>query len=221
MYIILPFALALGFKHAYDADHLVAVSNFIVRSPGIKKTAIMTLNWALGHMLTAGAITLLLYAAFSKVIVSSLSYFEIGVGVMLIVLGVLSIAWETGRFHVHLHRHREISHVHSHVHAFGLRRHFHSHLVAAGTIQGLASNDELFTMLVILLGVATLPSLLLNVGIFSLGVALGMILFGGIVSFPAARISVVKAKRIVIISVGAMSVLYGLFFLLKLLAFGG
>jgi hypothetical protein len=218
---ILPFALVLGFKHAYDTDHLIAVSNFLVRSPSIKKISIMSLNWATGHMLTAGAITLLLYAAFSKVIVSSLSYFEIGVGVMLVVLGVLGIAFETGRFHVHLHWHREKSHVHPHVHAFGLRRHFHSHLLAMGTIQGLASNDELFTILVILLGVATLPSLLLNVGIFSLGVALGMILFGCIVSYPVARISVVKAKRIISISVGAMSVLYGLFLLLRLLAFSG
>lgn len=93
---LLPLAIALGFKHAYDADHLAAVSNFLVRSPGIRNTSAMSLNWALGHTLTAGAITLLLYAAFSEAIVSSLSYFEIGVGAMLIVLGVLGIAWETG-----------------------------------------------------------------------------------------------------------------------------
>lgn len=212
---LLALALALGFKHAYDADHLVAVSNFLVRSPSIRNTARMSLNWALGHMLTAGAITLLLYAAFSEVIVSSLSYFEIGVGVMLIALGVLGIAWETGRFHVHLHRHGKISHVHSHVHAFGLRRHLHPHLFAVGAVQGLASNDELFTLLVISLGMVTLPELFLSIGIFSLGVALGMVLFGCCMSYPMARIGAVRAKRVVGVSVGMMSIFYGLLLLLR------
>ncbi|MFQ6130181.1 MAG: hypothetical protein ACE5OT_05195 [Candidatus Hadarchaeaceae archaeon] len=213
---LLALALALGFKHAYDADHLVAVSNFLIRSPSIRNTASMSLNWALGHMLTAGAITLLLYVAFSEVIVSSLSYFELGVGAMLIVLGVLGILWETGRFHVHLHQHGNISHAHPHVHAFGLKKHFHPHLLTVGVVQGFASNDELFTLLVISLGVLTLPGLLLSIGIFSLGVALGMVLFGCLMSYPVARIGVVKAKRIVGVSVGVMSIFYGAFLLLGL-----
>lgn len=213
---LLALALALGFKHAYDADHLVAVSNFLIRSPNIRNTVAMSLNWALGHMLTAGVITLLLYVAFSDAIVSSLSYFELGVGAMLIVLGVLGIAWETGRFHVHFHRHGKISHAHPHVHALGLRKHLHPHLFTVGVVQGLASNDELFTLLLISLGVVTLPGLILNVGIFSLGVALGMVLFGCLMSYPVARIGVVKAKRIVGISVGMMSIFYGSLLLLGL-----
>ncbi len=213
---LLALALALGFKHAYDADHLIAVSNFLIRSPSIRNTVAMSLNWALGHMLTAGAITLLLYAAFSDVIVSSLSYFELGVGAMLIVLGILGIAWETGRFHVHLHRHGKISHAHPHVHAFGPQKHLHPHLFTVGAIQGLASNDELFTLLVISLGVVTLPGLILNVGIFSLGVALGMVLFGCLMTYPVARVGAVKAKRIVGVSVGVMSIFYGAFLLLGL-----
>jgi hypothetical protein len=213
---LLALALALGFKHAYDADHLVAVSNFLIRSPSIRNTAAMSLNWAVGHMLTAGAITLLLYTVFPEAIVSSLSYFEIVVGAMLIVLGVLSIAWEAGRFHVHSHRHGKISHVHPHVHTFGPRRHLHPHLFTVGIVQGLASNDELFILLVISLGVVTLPGLLLNIGIFSLGVALGMVLFGCVMSYPVARISAVKAKQIVGVSVGAMSIFYGSLLLLGL-----
>ncbi len=213
---LLALALALGFKHAYDADHLVAVSNFLIRSPSIRNTAAMSLNWAFGHLLTAGAITLLLYAAFSEVIISSLSYFELGVGVMLIVLGIIGIALETGQFHIHFHKHGKVSHAHSHVHAFGLRRHFHPHLFAVGAIQGLASNDELFTLLVVSLGVATMPGLLLNVGIYSLGVALGMVLFGCLMIYPVARIGAEKAKRIIGVSVGVISIFYGIFLLLGL-----
>jgi len=64
------------------------------------------------------------------------------------------------------------------------------------------------------LGVVTLPGLLLSIGIFSLGVALGMVLFGCLMSYPVARIGVVKAKRIVGVSVGVMSIFYGAFLLL-------
>src|SRR5437870_8246664 len=56
-------ALALGFKHSYDADHLVAVSNLITRSGSIRKTSLISVSWAAGHMVTAAIITVLLYAS--------------------------------------------------------------------------------------------------------------------------------------------------------------
>src|SRR5437867_9471975 len=49
-------ALALGFKHSYDADHLVAVSNLITRSGSIRKTSLISVSWAAGHMVTAAII---------------------------------------------------------------------------------------------------------------------------------------------------------------------
>ena len=54
-------ALVLGFKHSYDADHLVAVSNLITRSGSVRKTSLMSVAWAAGHMVTAAIITVLLY----------------------------------------------------------------------------------------------------------------------------------------------------------------
>ena len=57
----LGLALALGFKHSYDADHLVAVSNLLVRSHDLRRTALMSVSWALGHMLTASGITVILF----------------------------------------------------------------------------------------------------------------------------------------------------------------
>lgn len=215
MYLLLM-ALALGIKHAYDADHLLAVSNFLTRGAGFRSATMMTLNWALGHTATAAAVTLLLFLAFSGPVVSFLGYFESGVGVMLIVMGTLSIAWETGRFRVHLHRHRHgrVSHSHRHVHAFGFKRHLHPHLFAAGVIQGLASDDELLTLLAVSLGIVTLPGMFLNIGIYSMGVAIGMVLFGWLVSYPMARIGAARVKRVVIVSVGVISILYGLLLLL-------
>src|SRR5207249_3381779 len=54
-------ALALGFKHSYDAHHLVAVSNLITRSGSVRKTSLMSASWAAGHMVTAAISTVLLY----------------------------------------------------------------------------------------------------------------------------------------------------------------
>ena len=59
LFIVL--AVALGFKHSYDADHLVAVSNFLARSTSLRKTTLMSMSWAAGHMATASIITVLLY----------------------------------------------------------------------------------------------------------------------------------------------------------------
>ena len=43
-------ALVLGFKHSYDADHLVAVSNLITRSGSVRKTSLMSVAWAAGQI---------------------------------------------------------------------------------------------------------------------------------------------------------------------------
>ena len=60
--LLLGLAIALGFKHAYDPDHVVAVSNVIARSDGLKKTSLLSVSWALGHMVTAAALAVLLFA---------------------------------------------------------------------------------------------------------------------------------------------------------------
>src|SRR3990172_7924491 len=61
--LFIALAIALGFKHSYDADHLVAVSNFIARSSGVRKTTLMSVSWAAGHMAAASMVTLVLYAS--------------------------------------------------------------------------------------------------------------------------------------------------------------
>src|SRR5438093_8320705 len=185
-------ALALGFKHSYDADHLVAVSNLIARSPSLRKTTTMSLVWAVGHMLTASIITVALYYA---VYVGSggfnaeaLRPFEDLVGVMLIAIGALSLAWEFGilpKFgHVHRHRHGPVpvEHEHAHVHPGGYRE--HGAMFGIGILHGLASNDELVNLFVLGLSVTSLPGLIGGVAVFSVGVVVGMISFGLALTYP-------------------------------------
>jgi len=220
--LLVALAFALGFKHSYDADHLVAVANFLMRSKGLKTVLSMSISWAIGHMLTASIITLILYFLLSEAITLSLSYFEIGVGLMLITIGIFSIAWETKYFHTHFHFHGEKGHSHSHLHFIGqkLRRpfvkklHLHPHLLGVGIIHGLASNDELFTIIVISLGVVTLSGLFLNLGIYSIGVVVGMVIFGIAVSYPVLRWGACKVRRTVNIALATFSIVYGALLLL-------
>ena len=213
---ILLFALALGFKHAFDPDHLIAVSNFLARSRGLRETTRMSVSWALGHMATAAVIAVAIFVLLSDAMVSVLEYFEVAVAIMLIVLGALGILVETRFVHEHWHVHKKKpgEHSHFHLHIFGKDLHLHTHLLGVGIVHGLASNDELFILLVASLGVASIPVLLVSLGLFSIGVVFGMILFGSAVTYPTMRWGGESIRRYVTMGVGALSIIYGLFLLL-------
>lgn len=79
--------LGLGLIHAFDSDHLVAVSNLSIHRPSLKKTLGYSLHWAIGH----GLVLLLLglYASLLGINVPILvsHWAELLVGLMLILLG--------------------------------------------------------------------------------------------------------------------------------------
>jgi nickel/cobalt exporter len=79
--------LGLGLIHAFDSDHLVAVSNLSVHRPSLKKTLGYSFHWAIGH----GLVLLLLglYASLLGVSVPLLvsHWAELLVGLMLVLLG--------------------------------------------------------------------------------------------------------------------------------------
>ena len=70
-------ALALGFKHSYDADHIVAVSNILKNSKSIKNAFKISMSWAAGHLLTALLITAILYSFKDTILRNFLGKFEI------------------------------------------------------------------------------------------------------------------------------------------------
>lgn len=219
LFIVL--AAALGFKHSYDADHLVAVSNFIARSTSLRKTTLMSVSWAAGHMATASIITVLLYAGRDAFLQAALEPLELAVAVMLIALGFLSLAWEfeiVPKFgHAHRHRHDgESEHEHVHVHRRPYRE--HGTMFGIGIVHGLASNDELLILFVSALSVTSLAGLLLGVAVFSAGVVIGMISFGLALTYPLQRWNERLVRRTVTVAAGMLSVLFGV---LILLGFGG
>jgi ABC-type nickel/cobalt efflux system permease component RcnA len=213
-------ALALGFKHSYDADHLVAVSNLIARSPSVRRAGLMSISWAIGHMLTAAILTVVLFTVGRPVLLGFLEQMEVAVAIMLVLIGVLGLLWEFNVFHIHEHWHGVAKHTHLHTWLHGhLTKHGdHKTMFSIGIVHGIASNDELFVLLVVALIVATLGELLLGVAVFSLGVVAGMVLFAVGLNYPIVRWGGRRVRRAVNVAVAVVSIVYAL---LLLVGYGG
>ena len=208
-------ALLLGFKHSYDADHLIAVSGILRKIKSFKSSVRIGFSWAAGHMITAAIITIALFAFKDSILKFILPHFEKIAGIMLVVLGIISLK-DAFRFHFHRHKHGSVIHSHLHSHKKNAPDHSHRHIFGIGIIHGLASNDELLVLLTASLGLATIGSILMGIVFFSLGVVLGMVLFCAILSYPLIKMSRAKTYRVFSLGTGALSVAYGFLMFLSL-----
>ena len=214
---LIPFmalALVLGFKHSYDSDHLIAVSNILRKIDSVKSSIRTGFSWAIGHMLTATVITITLFIFKESFLNKVLPHFEKIVGVMLIVLGILSLR-DFFSFHSHRHSHGSIVHSHPHIHLknYG-NKHTHMHMFGIGAVHGLASNDELLMLFAASLAVTSLLGLIAALGMFSFGVALGMMLFASVFSYPLIKMHSEKIYKFVSFGTGAAGITYGALMLL-------
>ncbi len=201
-------ALMLGLKHSYDADHIIAVSNILRKAPSVKSAAKISLSWAMGHMITAAIVTIIIFVLKDNVLKPVLDHFEIVVGIMLIAIGLISLK-DSFALHSHTHTHSGITHSHPHLHLKNENKHAHKHMFGIGIIHGLASNDELLILLTASLGITSLGGILLGVGIFSIGVVLGMTLFACLFSYSILRLNTIGLHRAFLFGTGAVSVAYG------------
>ena len=203
-------ALLLGFKHSYDADHIIAVANVLRKTSTLGSAVRISISWAAGHMVTATVVTILLYAFRESVLRIVLAHFDKAVGIMLIVLGLFSLK-DLLNSHSHTHKHGNIKHSHPHAHSNegNIHKHAHKHMFGIGIIHGLASNDELLILFAASLGLTTLAGILLGVAIFSAGVVLGMVLFALVFSYPLLKARSEFFYRLITIVTGAASVAYG------------
>lgn len=199
-------SLALGFKHSYDADHLVAVSNLLTRSRSLRRAAWMSISWAAGHMITATLVTVVLYAFRETLLREFLAHLELAVAVMLVVIGAIGLLVEFGLLHRHLHRHEDREHVHAHLHLTHAQE--HRTMFGIGVVHGLASNDELLILFGASLSVTSLAGILGGVGVFSLGVVAGMVVFGVGISYPLSRWGDARVRRVVNVGAALLSIAY-------------
>jgi len=85
---ILGFGFVLGLRHALDVDHLAAVSTIVGQRRSLWSSSLVGALWGLGHtaaLLAAAVAVIGLHAEIPPRLASAL---ELGVAVMLIVLGL-------------------------------------------------------------------------------------------------------------------------------------
>jgi len=175
---LLLLGFGLGLMHALDADHIMAVSVLSSRSPSIKKTLLYSANWAIGHggvLLVSGA---LLFGLGLSIPPALQQGAEIGVGVMLIILGIMCVVRiRQEKLTLAVHSHGDL--VHAHWHKSG-QEHvaLNVHKPAlVGVLHGLAGSAPALALIPAVASGKSTHAMVYLV-IFSLGVMLSMLVFG-------------------------------------------
>lgn len=221
---VLAFGLILGFKHATEADHVIAVSSMVTEHRKLLKVGIIGALWGLGHTITlvlVGLVVLVLGIAIPEQISQ---YLEFGVGLMIIGLSGTALARVLrGRpdTHVHTHRHGKSRHSHLHFHQEGsehdLSLEAHSHSIGrvglkpllVGAMHGLAGSAAL-TLLVL----TQVRSFWLGFSyllLFGAGSILGMITVSLIIGLPFT-LSATRLTRFAVslqLAAGVVGVCFG------------
>lgn len=190
----IPFILSLyaGFTHAFETDHLLAMSNMVTARNKFSKAVKDGMFWGLGHTSTILIVGIVFLLIKYRIDAHTFSYFEAAVGVMLIGLGAYRLyKWYKNKkpvLHTHLHTHGNgHSHKHTHLHTVTNQEHQHSHLPAylVGTVHGLAGSGAL--MLIVLSKSSSPESGLLYLLLFGAGSVAGMMLVAGAFSLPFSK----------------------------------
>jgi hypothetical protein len=114
----LVLGLALGVKHAFDADHVVAVSTIVSQYRSPFRAALVGAFWGIGHTATLLLVGIAVIG-FKFAIPDRLALaMEFTVGAVLFGLGVQILwQWRPLKKHTHLHDHGSGPHTHEHSHA--------------------------------------------------------------------------------------------------------
>ena len=184
-----PLLLTLyaGFTHAFEADHLLAVSNIVSQRNNIKLSLKDGIFWGLGHASTIFIVGILMILFKAEISAQYFHYFEAIVGCMLIILAIYRLfKFSKSKKllgHTHPHIHGDEFHQHLHVHIGGINKHRHAHSLAygVGLVHGLAGSGALIVVVMsqmkgalnglsylILFGIACIAGMVLAAGLFSI-----------------------------------------------------
>ena len=205
----LLFAAFVGFVHAFEADHLLAVSNIVTKRNSIFMAVKDGIAWGLGHTSTIFLIGLIIIVGKVAITEQTFHYFEAAVGAMLIALGLfrLRYLWKTGRaFHTHFHPDdlffwkkrparllvqtpRQAAQLVSATENLMLRysppTESHRLAYAVGLVHGLAGSGAL--VLLVMSQIPSAGSAMMYLLIFGVGSIGGMLLASGVFSLPFSK----------------------------------
>jgi ABC-type nickel/cobalt efflux system permease component RcnA len=188
--------LLLGFRHAFEPDHLAAVSTLATRQGRLLDACRLGIAWALGHTASVGAVV-------GAIILFGLHLpdrlwpaADLLVALLLIGLGgTVILRYARGRWHLHAHSHAAGPHLHVHSHAQGAA-HEHAHpqgdarrSLGFGLLHGLAGSAAILVLLVA--AAPTRAAQLAYFGAFAAGTIIGMLAvsvsLAGIVRLASGR----------------------------------
>ena len=194
---------ANGVRHAFEPDHLAAVSTFVAGQSSPRASVRYAAAWGAGHastLLVAGGALALLRKELSAGVTDAL---ELVVAITLVGLGLrgLVLAARSGKqgpAFTHTHHGREHTHegVHDHVHVSGwtlARLPF-----VVGLVHGLAGSGALAALVASQLSSPVFG--LSFIALYGFGAAAGMAALAGVLGFPLARVA--RSQRAVRAVVG-------------------
>jgi hypothetical protein len=196
-----------GLRHALEPDHLAALSALITQRPGVRPAVGAGVAWGLGHtlaLLAVASVLALLRARLSPVVVTA---FEIGVGLMLILLGAQALR----RTFADPRQHQQHPHQHGHPgRAWSTAR----RSLLVGIAHGLAGSGAVMALIA-----AQFPSFAGRMGyvvVFGVGSMIGMATLSGLAGVPLARAirRPVLAKALGAAG-GALAILVGIVWLIR------
>jgi uncharacterized membrane protein YkgB len=194
--VLLLYALYEGLLHAFEADHILAVTNIVSQRNNIFPALKDGIFWGLGHTSTIFLIGILMIFFKVNIPEHSFSYFEAAVGLMLIIVAsyrmYIFLRDEHIVFHTHRHEHAGANkqpHIHMHVKGKNL----HKTSYGIGIVHGLAGSGALVVLVMTQIG--TIANSLLYLLIFGIGSIVGMTLVAGVFSIPFSK-KLIRSKKL-------------------------
>lgn len=213
LFLALLSGFTLGCLHAFDVDHITAVTAFSSKTRKTVTALRLGITWGLGHsvtLLVLGSVIVFFRLSIPAIMQN---WAEMLVGILLMALGAWTLRSVMRDRHMHVHRHAHDGHEHIHVHAHaaeGAHDHHHRHsLFAIGAAHGLAGTGSV----VLLIPVACATQPLSAIGflvLFGTGTMLAMGLFSLLFSHAVHRVTSERFLFRVRSASGAASVLIGI-----------
>jgi hypothetical protein len=203
--------LLVGLRHAFEPDHLAAVSTMVAQRPNRVAAAGLGAWWGLGHSIALALVSGALVVAGLSVPPRYDSLFELVVGAMLVGMGGRALWRSLGAagpttWHVHgtfVHQHSgPIQHLHLGRRVLAWRP------LLVGLVHGVAGSGALTAVVM-----AELPNNAARAGyivLFGLGSIAGMALMSGIAGDALSRLSRAKhVARVLSASTGLLALAVG------------
>lgn len=235
--LVLTLGLAIGLQHAFEPDHIAAVTTQVARQKnksqsvkkliqeGTFKSSIIGVFWGAGHTTTLIMVGLAVYLLSINIPDVFFNGSELIVGLMLVFLAFTTISkkklFKIRHMHSHAHEDGTI-HTHPHQHN-GEHKHGHkSYLI--GCIHGLAGSGAL--LIVIAGTLNNIQDVLSFILIFGIGSIIGMAMMSSLIGIPFAlsnkAFSFEKTLRYVVGCVSffiGITIIYEIVFVGKLFSF--